>query len=156
MYIRFGFVLLILSVAGVTTSANAGLFGPSNAHECVLEKMKGQDRAMIGTARAACAEQFPEETPLQVGVHYRKEQIADSWCDTADDSVTVCLDINDSPYKITKAVLTLYDAPCDKEGGNYVQVDAVPAIYGKKFKAPVQNARAYKCMYTTWHGIKKK
>ena len=64
MYIRFRFVLLVLSFTGVTTSADAGIFGPSNAHECVLEKMKGQDRAMIGTARAACAEQFPEERPV--------------------------------------------------------------------------------------------
>lgn len=156
MNIRFKFVLLIFGFSVVSTSADAGIFGPSNANECVLEKMKGQDRAMIGTARAACAEQFPEETPLQEGMHYRKGQIAYSWCDTEDDLVVICLDTNDSPYKITKAVLTLYDTSCDKENGNSVQVDVLPAMYGNKFKARLQNARTYKCMNAAWYGIKKK
>jgi hypothetical protein len=40
------------------TGANAGWFGPSNADECLLEKMKGQLPGMFEIASAACIYQF--------------------------------------------------------------------------------------------------
>lgn len=152
--IRFQSLLLLLGLSVTFTSADAGLFGPNNFPDCVLEKMKGQDRSLLGTARSACRRQFPEETPLVQGVDYRVGQIVSSWCDTEDDSVVICLDKNESSYKITKAVLTLNDASCGETFGNNVQVDALPATFGKKYKAHIENARTYKCMYTTWYGIK--
>lgn len=137
-------------------SVQAGVFGPSNEHECVLEKMKGQDRAMIGVARAACAEQFPEEVQLQEGVNIKSGQIASSWCDTNSDSVEVCLDKNETQYKITKVSVTLWDVACDQMNSIPIEVEALPAMFGNKFKAKVPGAKSYKCMKTSWYGIKKK
>lgn len=53
------FVLLV-----VPTLAEAGLFGPSNYNECILDKMKGvnDDLAAALIARA-CAEEFAPPSP---------------------------------------------------------------------------------------------
>lgn len=42
-------------------TALAGMFGPDNYEECVLEKMKGQEKHMLPTARGACTKKFPPE-----------------------------------------------------------------------------------------------
>lgn len=51
-------VLLLLLFC--STSAQSGWLGPDNYEECVLEKMKGQDRSMRSTAQKACRKKFPE------------------------------------------------------------------------------------------------
>lgn len=149
---------IFLFMASFSASASAGLFGAQNYNDCVLEKMKGQDRGMIGTARAACAEQFPQEMPLVQGENYTDGDIQYDWCETEDDSITVCVKKNESAYKITKVVLYLRTEECGVESQNFVKVTAQPTmygLYGNKYKTKIENARSFKCMNAQYFGIKK-
>ena len=51
-------------LAFLPLGAVAGLFGPANYDDCILENMKGiADRAAAGAVMAACARRFPETSP---------------------------------------------------------------------------------------------
>jgi hypothetical protein len=54
-------LMFALGLILIPTSSQAAWFGPDNYEECVLEKMKGQNKAMIQTARKACERQFPNK-----------------------------------------------------------------------------------------------
>lgn len=58
--------LLYIFLAVLPCSVNAGWFCPENYEDCVLEKMKGQDKSMISVARKACEKKFPFEKVLDV------------------------------------------------------------------------------------------
>ena len=50
--------IALLLWSSCVSSALAGIFGPSNFEECVLEKMKGQAPNLMYMARAACVKAF--------------------------------------------------------------------------------------------------
>ena len=58
-------LFLMLLIGGF---AAAGLSGPRNYEDCVLDKMKGQQPTMLAFARDACRDKFP----------YSDKEIADS------------------------------------------------------------------------------
>jgi len=56
---------IIAVILLLCTSANAGIFGPSNFEECILEQMKGiKSDAAANAVTYACRAKFPaKETP---------------------------------------------------------------------------------------------
>jgi len=97
---------LLISLAAAS-QANAGWLSPDTYDECVLERMKGQAKAMIYHARNACELEFPYEKKLQ----YMDDLIDYAW---GVDSESVGLNIksNHSKYKITRASAVLSIKPC--------------------------------------------
>ena len=59
-------IALAMCCAAVCGTASAGLFGPSNYEECVLENVKGVG-SDIGArmVAAACAKQYPSKKPAE-------------------------------------------------------------------------------------------
>lgn len=91
-------------------SAFAGIFGPSNFEECVLEKMKGQAPNLLYMARAACLKAFPPE-PLEVVISH--DRIKYTWCKSEYDSVAVCIEKVPTNVKITKVEGVFFEDSCD-------------------------------------------
>jgi hypothetical protein len=63
------YTMTFVTVAAVLTllplAAGAGVLGPSNYDECILEHMKGVgDRAAAGAIMQACAAKFPKKKPV--------------------------------------------------------------------------------------------
>jgi len=48
----------LVCVGYANTLANAGWFGPSTYHECVLDEMKGRPQYMMGTVNKDCTAKF--------------------------------------------------------------------------------------------------
>ena len=93
------FVLTTFLLA--TGTSYAGVFGASNYEECVLDKMKGQDRSMIYTARAACAKAFPQEELIDKGL------VDGEWCKSNGNEQKYCITKVPKNYT-TLHQLTLY------------------------------------------------
>lgn len=136
-------VLVLLDVH----SAQAGLFGPSNFDECVLDKMKGQSPNMLATARSACYEKFPQEFRLNEGTHYKKGQLKHSWCATTDSSITICIDENKTKYKFTKVIIKPSKEPCENRAVDE-EIEVESSMFSSKYVANVSNAREMKCVFT--------
>lgn len=148
-------LLLILFTQSVTT--NAALFGAKSFEDCVLEKMKGQSANMLYTARAACSTDFPQERELIEGSDYKRGAISASWCDTNGEKVTICLDKNDSEYKLTKLEVGVSKKYCDATNIADIElIKAEKAFIGSKYSAKVKNGFEIKCLYPHWYGIQKK
>ncbi len=105
--------LLYIFLMLLPFNVNAGWFGPDNYEECVLERMKGQDKAMIQIARKACEKKFPFEKVLDY--NYRNN-IEISWF--RDDS-NLYLEINENhgEYNLTRcnAAFTILSGKIDDE-----------------------------------------
>jgi len=55
-------IFAIVILYGAYSSSYAGLFGPSNYEECVLENMKGiQSNTAAGAVMQACRKKFPQK-----------------------------------------------------------------------------------------------
>ena len=49
---------ILLAAIMLPTMAHAGWFGPSDYHECVVDRMKGAKAYLLGDVRSICREQF--------------------------------------------------------------------------------------------------
>ena len=56
----------------VTTSAQAGWFGPSTYDECILDEMKGRPACMMETVKRDCTAKFCTEVPVPPITEERK------------------------------------------------------------------------------------
>lgn len=54
-------ILLLFGVVLVPIVGLAGWFDLDNYEDCVLEKMKGQQKHLLNIARKACRNEFPEK-----------------------------------------------------------------------------------------------
>jgi hypothetical protein len=90
-------VILLLAIP----IAYAGLFGTSNFEECVLEKMKGQQPNLLGTARDACRIAYPLP-PKEIQI--KSEKIKWEWCDVTKKSHAVCVLSVPKNVSLTKVI----------------------------------------------------
>ena len=67
--------LILIALIYTPCESFGGWFGPSNFEECVLEKMKDQNKSLIGFARKACEKEFPYEKEINLD----QENIKISW-----------------------------------------------------------------------------
>lgn len=74
MYILRVSTILTISIL-IPCLGFSGWFGANNFEECVLEKMKGQNKSLINFARKACENKFPYEKEIDLD----KENIKISW-----------------------------------------------------------------------------
>lgn len=133
----------------------AGWFGPDNYEDCVLEKMKGQDRAMIYTARKACEKQFPFEKEL----YGYKNNLEIGWF---PDTSHLYLGIKENygEYVVTRYKAKFSKKPCDetKTSSDYTLTKTFVFSPGEKLASVrVENASEYKCMQTDtiWGRLRK-
>lgn len=91
------YILVFLMVFSPIFSEAGWFSKPKNFDECVLEKMKGQDKSMRPYAVRACRKLFPE---VRLSVS-EIENIEMSW-KSDDSSISLMIDRNDSNYQITK------------------------------------------------------
>ena len=76
---RIDAVVLIGLAAVCPTPATAGLFGPSNYDDCILENMKGVgDRAAAIYIYQACRSKFPEKKVVEKPVQPVPAPVADT------------------------------------------------------------------------------
>jgi hypothetical protein len=146
---RIFLIFFIILIANTATFA--GIFGPANYEECLLDKMKGQNSNMIYTARTACQKAFPDEPTENVipsdGVKY-------TWCKSESESESVCIVQVIPKVKITKIEGVFFEEVCESKQQPKPGVTAVAEKpwYGTTFtfKLPLG---ARKCAYFTFYGI---
>jgi len=127
-----------------------GIFGgPSNYDECMVERMKGQERYMYSTVRKSCEREF--EVKLQ------KKYLVDlNWVDTASSGVVVSIAKNNSEYEVTKAILIFSMKSCEesKDADFKIQAEAVFSSWipgksaGEKADVKLESAYSVKCFRT--------
>lgn len=144
--------LLLLGVIFAPMAGLAGWFDPDNYEDCVLEKMKGQERFLINTARKACRNEFPAEVELGW------PEIADidtAWT-TSGSSIVFEITKNDSKYTVTRIRALFSTKPCREEKAKdevtTVETFVFPEEEGMfgfggnpKASASVDNASQYNC-----------
>lgn len=131
----------------ISQASHAGLFGPSNFEECVLDKMKGQDRSMIYVAREACAKAFPDlEQSLD------DESIKSTWCESTKTKQVICVTEQPKNYKITKIEANFYTDKCENiQGKKPVIIRAQKPLFSSKFEFETPPA-FYQCFTKTYLG----
>jgi hypothetical protein len=146
--------ILYVAFAMFPLSAFAGWFGPDNYEDCVLEKMKGQNKAMISTARKACEKQFPYEKELY-GYH---DNIEIGWFSDAS-RLYLRIENNYGEYTVTKYKANFSKKQCDetKTSSDYTLTKTFVFSTGKSASVSVENAGEYKCMQTEtiWGRLRK-
>lgn len=88
--------------------AIAGWFGPDNYEECMLEKMKGQDKSMRGVANNACLAMFPKPMEITVFAGFNDDKEIKLLLDGSNIKIIR----NNSPYQITVVSLLLSKKNC--------------------------------------------
>jgi len=92
-----------------STGVIAGIFGPDNYEECVLEKMEGQAKALIPIAKKACEKKFPYEKSL--GDY---EGLYDYTWGAKGEKAAIVIRNNIGKYKITKLEVTFSNDACSQ------------------------------------------
>lgn len=130
--------------------AFAGLLGPSNFEECVLDKMKGQAPGLMGMANAACLKAFPKEVAIDHSrVNYR-------WCESGYQSVAVCIDQMPTNVTITRVEGLFFEDNCDvTQSKAGVTAIAVKPWYGTTYRFELPAAKRG-CAFFTFYGIERK
>ena len=151
MNMKFAITLLVLLMPSM---ASAGFFGPDNYEECVLDKMKGQSKTMIHTARKACERKFPYEQELS----YYRDKIEFSWYSDSH-SLNLDIDENNGDYYITRYKASFSKKSCDeiKAQSDYTLSKTFKLNRGSSSALiSLSNANEYRCMRTEkiWGEIK--
>lgn len=145
-------IMYVLSVISILFpgSVMAGLFGgPSNYDECMVERMKGQERYMYSTVKKSCEREFE--------VKVEKKYLVDlDWTDTTSSGVIVSIGKNDSEFEVTRAALIFSKKSCEesKDTDFNVQGEANFSswIPGKssatKTEVKLDNSYSVKCFRT--------
>lgn len=136
-------VFLTFGILGIPNMANAGLFGPDNYDECVLEKMKGQDKSLTFHAQNACEKKFP--SPKEV-YGYASELEYDWWSDNS--KLYIKIKKNKGVYNVLRMSLRFTAMSCD--GKNAGTGNTFSSYFEIKKdgsgEVAAKNANQYKCM----------
>jgi len=126
---------------------DAGWFSnPENFEECVLEKMKGQDKSMRIYAIRACRKLFPQEEEL---TYFHTQNIEISWSYVSSSSVELTIEKNESSYRISKCIASFSIKKCDETQSNedYIFTETFLFKDGKqKSRLKIKKANQYNCM----------
>lgn len=132
--------------------AFAGIFGPSNFEECVLDKMKGQSPNMISLARAACKKAFPDR-PVETIIDH--DRIKYEWCGSGSGSQAVCIEKKPGNLKITKVEGIFFEDACDKTQTKAgIVATAEEPLFGTTYKFDIPPGNK-KCAVFTFYGFEK-
>lgn len=102
----FGLLLSLLVV--FPHCAIAGWFGPDNYEECMLDKMKGQDKSMRSIANNACLAKFPKPMAITEFAGFGDDKdIKLLW-----DGSNIKIIRNNSSYQITSVGMLLSKENC--------------------------------------------
>ena len=157
--------IVLIAVSGVCF---AGWFGPSNYEECVDAMRQDPDRPRIDYIRRTCYRKFtpqpppePEaiETLLLDGRDYSKGELSWKWCTDNDNSVSVCLEKNDTHFKVTRAEIFAWRIPCAQtlQNPNYLpKYQTEQSRWGGKFTASVKDFYLVQCLNVFWYAVPKK
>mgnify|MGYP003980597653 CR=1 FL=1 len=142
---------LIVTFSIFNSVCYAGIFGPDNFEDCVLEKLKGQEvtRYTINLARTVCEEKFPSEKLLLQGTHYQDGDIKINWVESNGDNISIKLEKSTSEYKITKVKLKFSKIPCKMSPKLHEYNHGVMFIFSKwskKVSEYVVDGNKMKCM----------
>lgn len=137
-------VLLLFTIS----PAHAGLFGPKNYDECVLDKMKGQDRSLLYNARSACEREFPSIVKLD------NNKIEYTWCESSATSEVICMKNAPKSYKIERIEGLFFYAECgaERQPKPGVTAEAEKPLYGSKFTFKELPSGNRRCVYLTFYG----
>ena len=138
---------LVLLIIFFPIFLEAGWFSkPKNFEECVLEKMKGQDRSMRHYAIKACKKLFPIEEEIN---YIYQQDIEIAWSGVSSSSIELTIEKNDSNYRISKCKASFSIKKCDdvKDFKDYTLTKTFIFEKGeKKSSIKINNANQYECM----------
>lgn len=118
MLLRTLVFLQIIMLPWVTV---AGLFGPSNFEECMVEKMRGQPSNMYGDVYQLCKKRFPIKEPKKSRVHPKTDELQYTWHQSALTTsifepskayIAIKITRNKTGYKLTDFVGTFSEKEC--------------------------------------------
>jgi len=127
-------------------NAIPGWFGPDNYEDCVLEKMKGQDKVMIATARKACEKRFPFEKEL----HDYGDNLEIDWL-SLESRLYLFISKNLGEYAVTRYEASFSKKACDEPQtrSDYTLSETFAFSAGETLASlDIENADEYKCMRT--------
>lgn len=139
-------IIVVLFFVVFSSSSHANWFGPDNFEECVLDKMKGQNKSMIYTARKACEIKFPYEKKLES----HKGEIEVSWGTNAV-GVVLTIEKNISKYRITRYKARFSEKMCNDFIDPFIPVDEVDFTFSEgeltsKYYFDEYGKKEYLCM----------
>lgn len=143
--------LVIFSIINIIflLPAKAGIFGPANYEECMLEKMKGQERSMYSIASSYCREKFPPE-PTRKVIDLEIEDW--TWEQNPGNKITVTVKKLPKGAKLEKADAIFYDECEGKQSNPAFQASAEKSTFGNKFEFTVP-FRTFRCARVTFIGL---
>ncbi len=156
-------LVFTLAALVLVAPAHAALSASANGDDCPQQGIKAKGGSHAVPARSACAETLPAEIELKEAIDYKEGQLSYRWCDTGSDSVSVCLERNDSAFEITRARLLLTEKPCGEPAAPgqpslYRFMSAQEAgqpVRGQTFTARAADAKRVQCLYATFYGVRK-
>ena len=135
----------------------AGASEPGSYNECVLQKIRGQVKSTISSARRICESEFPFEKKLRG--YDKKMEI--KWRSTSD-TLHLAIQANHGDYRITRFNAKFAIKPCNEIrglGGSAYTITKEFVFDSGKEEASVyvgEDAEKYKCMRSAEiYGIKK-
>jgi len=144
------FILIISLLLSFLQISHAGLFGPSNFEECVLDRMKGQDRSMLYVAKQACTKAFPDK-PMER--YLDDENIESTWCESTKSKQVICVTKQPKNYKITEIEANFYVDKCENiQDKKPISLKAKKSLFFSKFEFETPSA-LYQCVTTTYFGF---
>ena len=100
------FVLFALLIS---SEANAGWFNYDNYEDCMLGRMKGQDRTMLSTAMKACKKEFKVEDEIS----YLGRDMTRTWSYN-QNSRDIKITDNTTDYNVTKGQFSFSAKACEE------------------------------------------
>lgn len=144
----------LIALLGVLTwpvLALAGFFGPNTYEECVLDLMKGQEKALLSTAQAACRKKFPEEREFSL------PQSAWKWKATGPAEITVEVTVLPETVALTRADGAFWEK-CKNDDPATPRHEAVVTRSRLSNTFVFKNAngaKAYKCASVFFYGVER-
>jgi hypothetical protein len=138
---------ILLILLGFTPHASA-FWGPKTFEECVLDKMKGQDRSMLPTARRACRKIFPVEEMVAVPDF--------TWDVSPNGKGQVKVTSKPQGYRLSRVEGVIFTKTCDEpqtESG--VKVAATRSRFSDTFDFQVAADRQYGCARFIFWGFEE-
>jgi hypothetical protein len=151
------FALQVFWLLVAASPANAWeIFGPSNYEECVVEKMKGQDKSMVWRVEEACEIKFPfeRETGLRDGENFKW-----NWELRPNGKVALLIAKNDTVWSITRAKLLLFEGDCNAvpaPNARSAHADLVASVFSSELTASLSSPGTYSCAAAKFWGKRRK
>ena len=133
--------------------AAAGVFGSSNYEDCIVDRMKGQDRSMRGAVEDSCELAFPRE--IELNFSNLRDFLDWTWKQPDAGSVEVELTRNKLAYKVIRIEVLLFEGACDsvpKAGAGTAHAELTPALFGSSFNGKLSSPGRYQCTVAKFFG----